>query len=137
MPGELVLDASVAAKLFIDEVGSDAARALAATEMRFVAPDLVLVELANVAAKRLRRGEISRPLAERIVVSSRSLFRELAPAAELTDRAFVLSADHGLSTYDAMYVALAEARSCDLATADGRLIARAGQARLTVTIRRF
>jgi predicted nucleic acid-binding protein len=135
MADELVLDASVAVKLFIDEVGSDTARALVDTEARFVAPDLVLVELANVAAKRLRRGEISRALAERIIVSSRSLFRELAPAAGLTDRAFALAADHGLSTYDAMYVALAEARSCDLVTADARLMSRAAQARLAVTIR--
>jgi len=135
MPDELVLDASVAAKLFINENGSEAARALAATDARFLAPDLVLVELANIAVKRLRRGEISPKIAEHIIAGSRSLFRELASSDGLTRRAFVLATDHGLSTYDAMYVALAESRGCELVTDDLRLVSRASQAGLAVTIR--
>ena len=135
MPDEVVVDASVVAKLFISEDGSDAARALANSDVRFVAPDFVLVELANVAVKRLRRREISRELAERMTATSRSFFRELAPAASLTGRAFELAADHGLSTYDAVYVALGEARRCDVVTSDLRLIARAAAAGLSVAVR--
>jgi predicted nucleic acid-binding protein len=43
--------------------------------------------------------------------------------------------DHRLSTYGATYVALAEARGCDLVTADEKLFARAAQAGLAVTLR--
>ena len=70
-----------------------------------------------------------------MVDSVRTMFEELAPSVDLMARAFVLAADHGLSTYDATYVALAEARGCDLVTADLRLISRAAQAGLLVTIR--
>jgi predicted nucleic acid-binding protein len=135
MSDEVVVDASVAAKLFITEDGSDAARALAGSDARFIAPDLVLVELANVAVKRLRRGDISRDLAEHMIATARSLFRYLAPAAGLTSRAFELATGHGVSTYDAMYVALAEARGCDLVSSDLRLVARASAAGLPVAVR--
>lgn len=135
MPDELVVDASVAAQLFITEDGSDAARALADSDARFVAPDLVLVELANVAVKRLRRGDIPHSLAEHMVGAARSLFQDLVPAASLMGRAFELAVQHGLSAYDATYVALAEARGCDVVTADLRLIARAATASLSVSVR--
>ena len=49
-----------------------------------------------------------------MVDSVRTMFEEFAPCAELMARAFVLAADHGLSTYDATYVALAEARRAAL-----------------------
>jgi predicted nucleic acid-binding protein len=137
MPDELVLDASVAAKLFIAEAGSDAAAALVATAARFIAPDLVLVELANVAVKRLRSREITREVAERIIASSRSIFRELEPAANLTTRAFELASGYGISVYDAMYVALAEQRGCDLVTADAQLISRAARANLRIAVRKL
>ncbi|MGH6955224.1 MAG: type II toxin-antitoxin system VapC family toxin [Caulobacteraceae bacterium] len=134
MRGEVVLDASAAAKLFITEEGSDAVRALAASDAVFIAPEFVLAELANVAVKRLRRGDIPRELAERMVEASRSVFRELVPAAALTRRAFELAADAGLSTYDALYVALAEQRRCELATADRRLVARCQSAGLVLPV---
>jgi predicted nucleic acid-binding protein len=135
MPGEVVVDASVAAKIFITEVGSVEARALFLSGIKAIAPDLVIVELTNVAAKRVRRGDIPRSVGERMVDSVRTMFEEFAPCAELMARAFVLAADHGLSTYDATYVALAEARGCDLVTADEKLVARVVRAGLTVTLR--
>jgi predicted nucleic acid-binding protein len=135
MPVEVVVDASVAAKVFITEAGSPDARALFLSGMKTVAPDLVVVELTNVAVKRVRNGAIPRVVGERMVGSVRRLFDELAPTGDLVARAFALAADHGLSTYDATYVALAEARGCDLITADLRLISRAAQAGLPVTLR--
>ena len=135
MPDELVLDASVAAKVFITEPGSDAARALIATDDWVIAPDFVLAELANVAVKRLRRGDISRVVAEEMVAASRSAFDETVPAETLASRAFVLAADCGLSTYDALYVALAERRACELVTADAKLVAAVRRAGLSVLIK--
>jgi predicted nucleic acid-binding protein len=135
MPDEVVLDASVAAKAFITEPGSDVARALIASNTRVVAPDFVLAELANVAVKRFRRGDISRAVAEDMVAMSRSAFDETISVESLTIPAFALAVDCGLSTYDALYVALAELRACDLVTADARLIAAVQAAGLDIVIR--
>jgi predicted nucleic acid-binding protein len=135
MPVEVILDASVAAKAFITETGSDAARAFLASGMRLVAPDLILIELANVAVKRHRNGDIPRSQAEAMVAAAPSLIHEIVPLEGLLDRAFALAVDHGVSTYDAVYVALAEARGCDLVTADTRLIAKLAQAGVSVTAR--
>jgi predicted nucleic acid-binding protein len=135
MPDEVVLDASVAAKAFITEPGSDAARALIASDTLVVAPDFVLAELANVAVKRLRRGDISRAVAEAMVKSSRSAFDETVSVETLTRRAFALAADHGMSTYDALYVALAEHRACALVTADAKLIAAVRRTGLGVVVK--
>jgi predicted nucleic acid-binding protein len=135
MPAEAVLDASVAAKVFVTEVGSEAAEAFVFSGVRLIAPDLVLIELANVATKRFRRGEISRAVAERMAAVARTLFDELTPASGLVVRAFALAADHGFSTYDATYIALAEQRGCELVTADKRLLARAAEARLGLAMR--
>ncbi|MFI4975724.1 MAG: type II toxin-antitoxin system VapC family toxin [Caulobacterales bacterium] len=135
MPDEVVVDASVAAKVFITEVGSDAARSLASSGIRMLAPDLIFVELANVAVKRMRRGDISRDMAADLVASAPGLLNEVVPATDLTARAFALACDHGISTYDAMYVALAEVRGCQLITADLRLIAKASEAGLAVELK--
>jgi len=135
MPAEVVVDASVAAKVFITEVGSADARSLFFSGIKAIAPDLVIVELTNVAVKCVRRDDIPRLVGERMVDSVRRLFDELAPTGDLVARAFALAADHGLSTYDATYVALAEARGCDLVTSDLRLVQRATQAGLPVTFR--
>jgi predicted nucleic acid-binding protein len=135
MPDKVVLDASVAAKAFITEPGSDAARALIVSDTWVVAPDFVLAELANVAVKRLRRGDISRAVAEEMVASSRSAFDETVSAESLTSRAFSLAADCGLSTYDALYVALAEISACELVTADVKLVAAVRRAGLGVVVK--
>jgi predicted nucleic acid-binding protein len=136
MPGgEVVLDASVAVKVFITEAGSADARALATSGIQLIAPDFVLIEMTNVAAMRLRRGDILRGLAEAMVASAPKLFSELEPARDLVDRALGLAIDFGFSGYDATYIALAERRGCDLVTADGRMIARAAGAKLATTVR--
>jgi predicted nucleic acid-binding protein len=132
MPDEVVLDASVAVKIFIDEAGSERARALAATGVRFAAPEFVMAEIASVFLKRLRRGELPRTYADAALSRARGVFDELVPTHHLTTRAFEIAADHGASAYDAHYVALAEARDWPLATADLRLVARLREAGLTV-----
>jgi len=136
MPAEIVVDASVAAKAFLtEEVGSEAAVALIFSGLSLIAPEFVLAELANVAVTKVRRGDIERQIGARMAKSARELFAELACAADLSARAFELAVDHGLSAYDALYVALAEARGCALVTADVRLINRVREAGLDIAIR--
>jgi predicted nucleic acid-binding protein len=132
MADEVVLDASVAAKIFVDEVGSEQARALAASGTRFAAPDFVMAEIASVLLKRLRRSELSRTYADAALARARGVFDELVPTHHLTTRAFEIAAEHGASGYDAHYAALAEARDCPLATADLRLVARLRESGLAI-----
>lgn len=130
MPVEVVVDASVAVKWFITEDGWEPAHALAASNASLIAPEFILAELASVAAKRLRRGDIGQVLAEEMVAAAPEFFTELAPLTGLRSRAFRLAAAHGLSVYDGLYVALADQREATLVTADRRLIARAQDAGL-------
>jgi predicted nucleic acid-binding protein len=132
MPDEAVLDASVAIKVFLDEEGSVEARRLVASGARFIAPALVLAEIANVLVKRLRRGEVTPAFAAAVLQRAATLFDELVRIESLTERAFVIAADHQLSAYDALYVALAEDRNWPLATADLRLAGRIAQSRLAI-----
>jgi predicted nucleic acid-binding protein len=125
MLDEAVLDASVAIKILVDEQGSDEARTLALSGTRFAAPDFVLAEIANALLKHVRRGQVLRSYAEAALARAAGLFDELVPAHLLASRAFEVAVHHGTSAYDAMYVALAEARGLPLATADLRLIERA------------
>lgn len=121
MSAEFVLDASVAVKCFLTEPGSTEARRLVLSRDSWVAPDHVLLEIASVAAKRLRRGEITTALANDMVDSASDLFTELAPTLGLRRRAYELAAAYGASVYDCLYVALAEERSTAVMTADRRL----------------
>jgi predicted nucleic acid-binding protein len=134
MPDEAILDASVAIKVFLDEEGSGRARALVLSGARFAAPDFVLAEIANVLLKRQRRGEVHRTYAEAALGRAGGLFDELVPTHRLAARAFAIAADHGVSAYDALYVALAEARGWPMATADLRLIERIAHSGLTIDI---
>jgi hypothetical protein len=58
----IVVDASVALKWVIEEDGSRAARELLLGEL-LAAPNLVIVECANVLWVKARRGQINRELA--------------------------------------------------------------------------
>ena len=134
MPGEVVLDASVAVKCFLDEEGSDAAKAVVRSHARMVAPDLIFAELASVAAKRVRRGHVSADVAGRMLSRAPDLLDEVFPLKPLAPRAFELAVEHGFSAYDALYLALAQARGARMVTADARLAARAEDAGLAALV---
>ena len=95
--------------------------------MVFVAPDLIFAEISSVAAKRVRRGEVSRDLAQAAVEALGDLVDVVSPTRTLSLRAFQLAADHGLSAYDGVYLALAELRQTTVVTADVKLIDRASR----------
>jgi len=135
MPAEVVVDASVAAKLYFDEVHSSAARAALASGDDLVAPALILVEMASIAAKRVRRGLSPLEPAKDAVRSVRAILDYVAPIDDLCERAFELACDHGFSAYDGVYLALAEVRNCAVLTADEKLVRRAGDSRLGHLVR--
>lgn len=116
-----VVDASVAAKWYFREEHSDRADALLEQKNEILAPDVLLVEVATLAWKRVRRGEINEAAADRIVTELRKVPFELKPTAELVSSALPLALQKGLTLFDGFYVALAIQSGCHLITADRRL----------------
>ncbi len=123
-----VVDASVVAKWFLAERGTDGAIALRDRhvngEVRLVAPELMVYEVANALRYHPRVG--SDRLAEHI----EDLFAVevgLDPVSEVSMTAAIQTAYRtGLSIYDAAYVALAERLDATLYTADEALLRAAG-----------
>ncbi len=100
MRADLVLDASVAAKFFFDEDGSDRAEALLTSGAVVAAPDLLFLEIASVGAKQVRRGLCSPELAREAVVSMVDVIDEVVPSCDLRLAAFIFARDDGFSAYD-------------------------------------
>ncbi len=130
MADEVVMDASVAAKCFFTEEGSALARAFVAGGPVLIAPDLIFAEIASVASKKVRRGDISALLGDEAVHALDDLIDEVVPTAELAHRAFELAVAFGFSAYDGVYLALAERRATRVVTTDLKLIERAARAGL-------
>ncbi|HEV7158263.1 MAG TPA: type II toxin-antitoxin system VapC family toxin [Caulobacteraceae bacterium] len=131
----LVVDASVAAKLWFEEHHSELADRVLKSGSRLVAPDLLLIEVASIAAKRVRRGLSPAGEATNAMVASKSFLDETETSAKFVDRAFELACNHGLSVYDGVYLALAEARRAPLITADNTLVTKARAAGLDHLVR--
>ena len=127
-----VLDASVAAKCFIEEHDSGEARRQVLGALDWIAPDLIFLEIASVMTKALRAKALTEESAQRAVVSVGLLLAETVPGRELAERAFQLACGHGFSVYDAAYLALAQREGVRLLTADRRLMERAQVAGLPI-----
>lgn len=135
MPAEDVVDASVLGAAFFNETASAAARAWLIDGPRLVAPDLIHMEIASIAAKKVWRGEATIEGGVRSLDAIRDFVAETVPMSDLARQAFGLAAEHRLSAYDAAYLALAEARGARLVTLDSRLADRASQVGLGHLIR--
>jgi len=112
----VVVDASVlAATLFDEPKRVEAAEALEGTEAH--APDLLDHELVNVARKKQRAG--LGPAAR----VSLQMFQSLEITRHRVDPLlqWELASQHGLSAYDAAYLALAVELGCPLVTFDQKL----------------
>jgi len=115
----IVIDASVIVAALVD-TGRDGiwAESLIATET-LVAPELVMVETTNV----LRRLELAKELSPlQSGLAQQDLMRldiQLFPFHPFAERIWALRKN--ITSYDACYVALAEALDCSLATLDIKL----------------
>jgi predicted nucleic acid-binding protein len=124
MPGEWVIDASVAAKWLLEEEGSEAARRLAEGGPIFIAPDLIYAEIASVISKWVKRGA-PEELGAVAVATLNEVLAETVPVAVLGTAPFDLAVRYGFSAHDACYLALAWRRGLRLVTADRKLAMRA------------
>jgi predicted nucleic acid-binding protein len=123
----LVIDASIALKWVVCEPGTEAALALRRSA-KLLAPELMLVECANILCKKVARGELTRDealLAARLLHASGV---EFVPTRALLEAAMLIAFDIGLSASACVHVALAAARNCRLVTADAALVRSASKA---------
>lgn len=119
----LVIDASIAVKWVVGEEGAEAAAAIR-HGARFVAPDLLLPECANILWKKAQRSELSKDealLAARLLMVADI---ELVSARALLEPATRIAIELQHPAYDCVYLALAESRGCRMVTADERWLRR-------------
>jgi predicted nucleic acid-binding protein len=123
-----VIDASVAIKWFVTEKGTDQAISLLEAH-RLAAPDLLIVECANILWKKVRRAEMS---PEAALLTARVLERmevELVPMRALIGLSLELAIEFDHPAYDCAYLALAAMQACAFVTADERLVKKASRDR--------
>jgi predicted nucleic acid-binding protein len=118
----IVLDASVVAKAYLEEVGSDESAAVLTSAEKLVAPELIRLEVCAALSRRVRRGELEAAEArarcdhwlERL---HRGLFA-LTPDRDLMTDAFELASELKHALQDCLYLAVARRFDVPLITAD-------------------
>jgi len=120
----IVVDASVFVAALVDTgIEGQWAESLIGSEI-IVAPELALVETTNI----LRRLELAKEISSlEATLAQSDLMRlniQLFPFSPFAERVWVLR--NNITSYDAWYVALAEALDCSLATLDQKLIHATG-----------
>jgi predicted nucleic acid-binding protein len=129
-----VLDASVLAALYVeDQATKQSEAALARVEQdELHAPDFVVLEVANVLWKRVRREELHAEDAMAAVADLSAAPIQFHPIRGLVAQSLALALAHGFTTYDATYVALATRVGGIVITNDGGMRQRGIEAGLPV-----
>lgn len=121
-----VIDTSALIRLFVPdgplhvEVETAFNRAASGADV-VLAPHLILVEAASVLMRKQRRGELSMQELQELLPAIEALPIRLCDHGPLLLPACALADAHGLSTYDALYLALAECQGARLITCDEAL----------------
>lgn len=125
----LVVDASVLVVALADDTESGDAARERLKGQRLAAPELIDLEVTSVLRKLVGTGLSDERRAQLALHDLMQLPMDRAPHATLLPRVWELR--DNLTTYDASYVALAEALDAPLLTADAKLAQSPG---LTCTI---
>ncbi len=122
-----VVDASVAIKFSVEELGSAAALALIRSEPVLVAPDLILTEAANAYWSMVRTSRLLMVHAEANLDDLPRYFSRLYPTGSLIQAAMRIAFLLRHPVYDCVYLALAERLQCRLVTADRKFQFKAAE----------
>ena len=118
----LVVDASIAAKWFVEEDGrKQALRVLDLSDRE--APDLIVAEVANVIWKKTLRGQVTDTQARAICAALPRYFETLHASEALVESALAIGLALRHPIYVCLYLACATRLGARLVTADRRLIA--------------
>ncbi len=122
-PQTLVVDASTAAKWFLQEEDSDKAIIVRDghidDRIKLIAPDLIVYEVANALHYDSRVSDAQ--LAARVQDLYDYDLDLVPPSAEYTTRTVKTARELSVSVYDASYIALADIIATNLVTADKKL----------------
>jgi len=118
----IVVDASVAAKWFLNEAGTSQAQALLVEQEKFYAPELIKLEVLGAITRQMRLGKLKAPEIQALCkdwqahLQNRAL--TLLPNDKVLDQAieFSILYKHGLA--DCMYLAASQLTGLPLITAD-------------------
>lgn len=132
-----VIDASVAVKWYLAEVHQTEAIIVLDSDEILFAPDLLLSEVGNIIWKKVRLKELSKKEGLGVITSFARVSErvQIIPSGSLLEPAFEIATAYDRTVYDAMYVGLAVAHSCQLVTADRRLFNSLAQTRLAGNLR--
>ncbi|MGB2624734.1 MAG: type II toxin-antitoxin system VapC family toxin [Candidatus Acidiferrum sp.] len=126
---QVVVDASVAIKWlspFRLEVLAPHARGLLARWQQgaaeLIAPDLIWLEIANAHWKAVRQNRCTVPEAQASLATLHAQKLTTMPSKQFIDLALRIALQHGRTVYESLYVALAHTLSCELITADEKLV---------------
>lgn len=127
----IVVDASIAAKLYRDEPESEEAQALIAAKAgQMFAPDIFAIEVAGVIVRDANSDKLTVAIQREklahleILLASPVLHLVGTGSADIVNAA-KLAIELGHPLKDCLYLALAIDLNCDLLTADARFAARA------------
>jgi predicted nucleic acid-binding protein len=102
---------------FNEEVSS-----LFSTSFELIAPDSWYAEFLNVVWQAIRFQDISPGYGLELLDEVERLLNWSVPVHSLWREALVVAEENGCSTYDTLFVALAEREHCDLLTYDQQLL---------------
>ncbi len=121
----LVVDASVAVKWFLDEMGSRQAREIYAAGNTLIAPSFIRMEVQHALLYAARGGKLARESAIEAVGELPRLLDVVAPMEDHVEAALALSWRLDHPVYDCLYIVLAMSAGATLVTADERQFAAA------------
>ncbi len=113
-----VIDASVAVKWYIPEVFEQEATRLLNGRHQLHVPELIFPEFGNIIWKKVKRGEIDRTDADRILAAVVRKRWTIHPHKSIFKSAFRGAEATGETVYDWCYLALAISLACEFVTAD-------------------
>ena len=117
----LIVDASVAAKWFVEEEYGQAALEILDQSNQLHAPDFMLLEIDSIVCKWIRRDVLTAAEGSGLRDALRHYPIEYHPFNSYLDSAFAIAVQTGQSIYDCLYVALASLLEARMVTADRRL----------------
>jgi predicted nucleic acid-binding protein len=124
----LVIDASIAIKWVVEEVGTSEALILR-QKAKLIAPDLLVAECANIFWKKVQRGELLKAEALFAARLLQGAEIELLPTRSLFESATRISIEINHPAYDCLYLVLAAEKECQFVTADERFVRKLNQDR--------